>query len=504
VRKELLVNATPPETRVALTEDGRVVEVFHERRGRQSLVGNVYLGRVHRVLPGMQAAFVSIGLERDAFLYVEDVAPRSAEYDFGDDESEAGGEDEARDRSGSGSDRPRIDDLLKEGQEIVVQVTKDAVASKGPRVTASISLAGRTLVYLPRGREAGVSRRILDAAERDRLRSLLEALPGEGAFIARTAGLGKSAEELAADHAYLTGLAARIAKRRESASPPALLHREADLALRAARDLVDDDCDVLRVDDPAALERMRELLEVVSPKLARRLELYQEPEPLFARFGVEAEVENALRSRVPLPSGGSIVIHQTEALVAIDVNTGKFVGSADLEQTVFAANLEAAPEVARQIRLRDLGGLLVIDFIDMEDPEHRSALFARFAEELARDRARTRLLPLSEFGLIEVTRQRSRSNLERVLTRACPECSGGGRVKSDTTVALDLRRALLAPPVLFSPGERVRVRARPGVVRLLTEEDPRILEEAEASLGIRIEVLPDETLDGAGYAIDRG
>ncbi len=303
---------------------------------------------------------------------------------------------------------------------------------------------------------------------------------------------------------YLTGLSARIARRRESAGPPTLLHREADLALRSARDLVDDDCDVIRVDDPAAFERMRELLEVVSPKLASRLELYSGTEPLFTRFGVEAEIENALRSRVPLPSGGSIVIHQTEALVAIDVNTGKFVGKENLEQTVFEANLEAAPEVARQIRLRDLGGLLVVDFIDMEDPEHRRALFDRFAQEMSRDRARTRLLPISEFGLIEATRQRSRGNLERVLTRACPECAGGGRVRSDMTVALNLRRALLAPPVLFSAGERVRVRVRPGVAKLLTEDDPRIVEEVESSLGVRIEIAPDETLGEEGYEIDRG
>jgi ribonuclease G len=504
VRKELLVNATPPETRAALLEDGRVVEVFHERRGRQSLVGNVYLGRVHRVLPGMQAAFVSIGLDRDAFLYVEDVAPRGAGDDFGEEETETGSDEENGAPERAASERPRIDDLVKEGQEIVVQVTKDAVGSKGPRVTASMSLAGRTLVYLPGAREAGVSRRIVDSAERDRLRFLLEALPGDGAFIARTAALGKTAEELSADHAYLTGLAGRIGRRRDSSAPPALLHREADLALRSARDLVDDDCDLIRVDDPAAYERMKEFLDAASPRLARRLELYEESEPLFTRFGVEAEIENALRSRVPLPSGGSIVIHQTEALVAIDVNTGKFVGKADLEETVFAANLEAAPEVARQIRLRDLGGLLVVDFIDMEDPEHRKALFARFAEEMARDRARTRILPVSEFGLIEVTRQRSRGNLERVLTRACPECAGGGRVKSDMTVALDLRRALLAPPILFSPGELVRVRVRPGVAKLLGEADPRILEETAASLGIRIEVLSDETLDGAGYEIERG
>jgi ribonuclease G len=500
VRKELLVNATPPETRVALVEDGRVVEVFHERRGRQSLVGNVYVGRVHRVLPGMQAAFVSIGLDRDAFLYVDDVAPRSADVDFGEDDAEP----PAAENPTADADRPRIDDLVREGQEIVVQVSKDAVASKGPRVTAAISLAGRTLVYLPGARESGVSRRIVDPAERDRLRGLIEVLPGGGAFIARTAALGKSAEELMADHAYLTDLAARIARRRESAGPPALLHREADLALRSVRDLVDEDFDVLRVDDPALHERMKELLDAMAPRLARRLELYTDPEPLFARFGVDVEIENALRSRVVLPSGVSIVIHQTEALVAIDVNTGRFVGKEGLEETVFAANLEAAPEVARQIRLRDLGGLLVVDFIDMEDPEHREALFTRFAEEMARDRARTRLLPISEFGLIEITRQRSRGNMERVLTRACPCCSGGGRVTSDMTAAMDLRRTLLAPPVLFSPGELVRVSVRPGVAKLLTEDDPRILDEISSALGIRIEVVPDESLISEGYRVERG
>ncbi len=506
MRKELLVNATPPETRVALLEDGRVVEVFHERRGRQSLVGNVYLGRVHRVLPGMQAAFVSIGLDRDAFLYVDDAARGNADFEIS---SENDTENENENRSeggdaGGGSARPQIDDLLREGQEIVVQVTKDAVVSKGPRVTASISLAGRTLVYLPGAKGVGISRRITDAAERERLRALLEALPGGGGFIARTAAFGKAGEDLAADHGYLAELAAYIARRRESAGPPALLHREADLARRCARDLVEDDCDVIRVDDEGTLAKMRELLAAAAPRLAGRLELYSGEEPLFERFGVEAEIENALRNRVALPSGGSIVIHQTEALVAIDVNTGKFVGKDGLEETVFAVNLEAAPEVARQIRLRDLGGLLVVDFIDMEEPAHREALFARFEEEMARDRARTRILPLSEFGLIEVTRQRSRGNLERVLTRLCAACGGSGRLKSDMTVALDLRRALLAPPVLFAKGERVRVRARPSVVRLLTEEDPRLLAELETILSVRVEVQPDDALAAEGFEIDRG
>ena len=494
MRKELLVNAAPPETRVALMEDGRVVEVLHERRGRQGLVGNVYLGRVHRVLPGMQAAFVSIGLDRDAFLYVEDVARRAEEFDFGNG-SEAAVE--------PGDDRPRIDDLLREGQEIVVQVTKDPFGGKGPRVTTAVSLAGRTLVYLPEAREIGVSRRVADEAERERLRRLLEGFGGDGGFIARTAARGKTVEELAPDQTYLTGLAARIRRRRESAGPPALLHRELDLALRAARDVAADDCDAIRVDDPATHARLKELLDAVAPALSRRLELWREPTPLFDAFGVEAEIESALKSRVPLSSGASIVIHQTEALVAIDVNTGRFVGQSGLEETVFAANLEAAPEVARQIRLRDLGGLIVVDFIDMEDPEHRRELFDHFEAELSRDRSRTRLLPLSEFGLIEITRQRSRGNLERVLTRACPECAGSGRVRTDVTGALDLRRALLRPPNLFSAGEKVRVRVSRGVAEAVSE-DPTILADAEKSLGIRVELELDESAPPGGFAISRG
>ncbi len=494
MRKELLVNASPPETRVALTEDGRVVEALHERRGRQGLVGNVYLGRVHRVLPGMQAAFVSIGLDRDAFLYVEDASDRAEDFVFG--------EGEGAESAAPSGDPPRIDDLVKEGQEIVVQVTKDPFGGKGPRVTAAISLAGRTLVFLPGAREVGVSRRVADDAERERLRGILEGFGG-GGFIARTAALGRNAEELGPDRRYLTELAARIVRRRESSSPPALLHRELDLALRCARDLATDDCAAIRVDDAATHARLKEFLEAVAPSLARRLELWSGPEPLFESFGVEAEIENALRSRVSLESGGSIVIHQTEALVAIDVNTGRFVGKKGLEDTVFATNLEAVPEVARQIRLRDLGGLIVVDFIDMEDPEHRQKLFELFDAELARDRARTRMLPVSEFGLIEITRQRSRGNLERLLTRACPACSGSGRVKTDLTAVLDLRRALLAPPPLYATGETVRVRVRPGVAELLAQ-DPSLITDAESSLGIRLELVPDEAVGAAGFEISRG
>jgi ribonuclease G len=497
VRKEILVNATPPETRVAITEEGRVVEVLHERRGRQGLVGNVYLGSVHRVLPGMQAAFVSLGFERDAFLYVEDAIPGHPDVDFGEDEG-------IEDRGEGPSERPRIDDLMKEGQEIVVQVTKEAIAGKGPRVTTGISLPGRTLVYLPGSREIGVSRRVTDSVERERLRAILEALRADGGLIARTAALGKSEEELRADERYLSDLADRIARRRESASAPALLHRELDLALRSVRDLVSDDFDAIRVDEEETHRRLAEFLAQVAPPLCGRLELYRNEEPLFEVFGVEAAIESALKNRVALPSGGSIVVHQTEALVAIDVNTGRFVGRDGLEETVFAANLEAAPEVARQIRLRDLGGLLVVDFIDMEDPEHRRELFERFQGELARDRARTRILQISEFGLIEITRQRSRGNLERMLTRACPACSGSGRVKTDLTVALDMRRALLRPPRLFTPGETVRVRVRPGVARLFAEEEGALLEELQTELSVTLALEPDDSVLPAGFEMIRG
>jgi ribonuclease G len=494
VRKELLVNATPPETRVALTEDERVVEVLHERRGRQGLVGNVYLGRVHRVLPGMQAAFVSIGLDRDAFLYVEDASGRAPELDFGESTETHGPTSDA--------DRPRIDDLVKEGQELVVQVTKDPFGGKGPRVTAAISLAGRTLVYLPGARDVGVSRRVADPVERERLRAILEGFGPEGGFIARTAALGKSAEALAPDRRYLTDLAARIARRRESAAPPALLQRELDLALRCVRDLAADDCDAIRVDDAGVHARLKEFLEAVAPALSRRLDLWSGPEPLFEAAGVEREIENALKSRVSLPSGASLVIHQTEALVAIDVNTGKFVGREGLEDTVYATNREAVPEVARQIRLRDLGGLIVVDFIDMESPDHRRELFELFEAELARDRARTRMLPVSEFGLIEITRQRSRGNLERVLTQACPACAGSGRIRTDTTAALDLRRALLRPPNLFTKGETVRVRVRPGLAELLAQ-DPSLVADVEDGLGIQLEIFSDETTGFAGFEILR-
>jgi ribonuclease G len=494
VRRELAIEVSPPETRAALIEEGRVVEIFHERRGAQGIVGNVFLGRVHRVLPGMQAAFVAIGLERDAFLYVEDALPRDAGTDG--EETDAGS-------GGRRQDAPRIDDLVKEGQQIVVQAAKDAVSGKGPRVTTAISLPGRLLVHLPGGRGVGISRRILDEAERDRLRSLLESLPGGGGWIARTAAVGASPEELETDRAYLVDLAERLARRAESAGAPTVLHRELDLSLRVLRDLSCADLATIRVDDEGAAARLAEFARAVAPPLASRIELWRREEPMFSALGVEAEIGKALKNRVPLASGGSLVIQQTEALVAIDVNTGRYVGNHALEETVYETNLEAVGEVARQIRLRDLGGLLVVDFIDMEEEAHRREVFERFTAELARDRARTRALPMSEFGLIEVTRQRSRGNLERTLTRPCPCCGGAGRVRNASTLALDLRRALRSERGLFSPGEGVAVRVPPALWEHLTQEEAALLAEVEEELGIRLRLQPDEALGPAEFQIDR-
>ncbi|HEX7253207.1 MAG TPA: Rne/Rng family ribonuclease [Thermoanaerobaculia bacterium] len=497
MRTEILVNATPPETRVALTEEGRLVEVFHERRHHQGLVGNVYLGRVQRVLPGMHAAFISIGLDRQAFLYVEDAVSTALELEIEAREAKPNGAD-----WNSETSRPRIDDLLKEGQEIVVQITKDPLSGKGPRVTANLSLPGRTLVYLPGARDVAISRRITDEEERERLRRILESWGGPGGYIARTAAQGSSEMALETDRGYLLGLAERLQKKSERGTAPLLLHRELDLPLRIVRDLGREDVAIIRVDDEETHARLTEFLKTACPPLVPRLDLDRDGEPLFDRFGIESEIESALQSHVPLPSGGSVVIHQTEALVAIDVNTGKFVGRDALEETVHATNLEAIPEIARQIRLRDLGGLLVVDFIDMEDEGHRREIFEKFEAELARDRARTRLLPISEFGLIEITRQRSRGNLEKTLTRTCPICDGTGRVKTDLSMALDLRRELEGVMALYSPGETVQVRVRPSLAAL-ADEEPALFTDLTEKTRVKLDFLADEGLSVSAYEVLR-
>ena len=525
MNKKMLVEWDPHQTRIAILEQDRLAEIFIERHQQLGVVGNIYQGRVNRVLPGMQAAFVDIGLDRDAFLYVSEVVDPLATYDEveareanSDSDGEirlpksetdapdpADSETPAAVEEAAESDPPdvaeirqperlSIDQLLKPGQELMVQVLKDAMPNKGARVTTQITLPGRSLVLLPNVSHLGVSRRIEDEDERLRLRSLLEELQPDGVgLIVRTVGEGCEREEFETDLAFLSKLWQRIYQRGERVSAPTLVHRDLDLALRVVRDYLTSDYSVIWVDGEETYERLVEFVDQMQPSMLGRIKLFQQNSGLFERFAIEDEIEAALKTKVWLKSGGHIVIHPTEALVAIDVNTGRFVGRHNLEDTVLTTNLEAVREVVRQIRLRNLGGIIVIDLIDMEEPEHRELVFDALAREMAKDRARNRVLRISEFGLVEITRKRSRPSLERILTQPCPYCRGTGRIKSLSTIGLDLRRQLLQQRSRFRDRE-ILLRVHPEVARELQRQSQPILRELERELRTEILIQSDAGL----------
>ena len=490
--REIVINATKHESRIAVLDDGQAVELWVERNRHRTIVGNIYKGRVTKVLPGMQSAFVELGLERDAFLYVSDVVEDFEEYDS----------ESSDDLTLDEAPRPEasISDLLREGQEILVQVSKDTIAGKGARITSHITLPGRFLVYMPTVNHIGVSRRIENEEERQRLKQMLETIrpPGSGGFIVRTAGEGHNEEEFRADMKYLIDSWEQIRRRAEKTSAPALIHYDLDLVLRTIRDVLTPEFKTVWVDSVEQYQRIVEFLDQIQPGLVSRVRLYRREEPIFDEFGIEAEIAKALNSKVWLKSGGYIVINQTEALVAIDVNTGKYVGKKNLEETVFRTNLEAAKEIVRQIRLRDLGGIIVLDFIDMEDAANRAALFEAFENEIKKDRSKTKILQISEFGLIEMTRKRVRQSLERSLTQPCPYCSGSGRIKSNTTISLEIWRELMKLRDLHE-GEDVIVRVNPVVYNSL---DP-IFDEVERSLGIHLVFKPDDSLHHEQFDVVR-
>lgn len=489
---KMLVESDPHQTRIAVLEDDRLTEIFVERHRHRGLVGNVYKGRVTRVLPGMQAAFVDIGLDRDAFLYVSDVAAdveSMEELEIDDPESGAG-----HGQHGHAMGQPSIGDLLKQGQEIIVQVVKDPLPSKGARISTHVTLPGRYLVLLPTVRHFGVSRRIDEDAERERLLGLLGELPTAGAgLIVRTVGEGKGREAFEHDLDYLSRLWEKIRQRAGKVSAPTLLHQDLDLALRVVRDTLSQEFTVLWVDGEDTYERIVEFLDQVQPALVGKVRLYRQEATLFEQFGIEDQIEAALKSKVWLKSGGYIVINPTEALVAIDVNTGRFVGQSNLEDTVLHTNLEAVAEIVRQIRLRDLGGIIVIDLIDMIEQEHRQRVFAALESEIRKDRAKVKVLNISEFGLVEITRKRSRANLERLLTQPCPYCSGRGRIKSIATICLNLRKELLRLRGRTT-GAELLLRVHPEVARALQQEERAILEELERSLRVRVLLQSDPEL----------
>jgi ribonuclease G len=474
----LYLSVNPFETRVALRENSRLVSYRAERHRTSSVVGNLYKGRVTRVLPGMQAAFVEAGLARDAFLYVREAG--GILDDFTDIFPTGGGEDATPDPSSS-----NIGDLLQQGQEVLVQVVKDPLGTKGARLTTHITLPGRFLVYLPTVRQRGVSRRITDVEERARLKAIIDDFDGTNGWIVRTAGEDRGSAELESDRDYLLKLWERIQGHSERARAPALVHRELSPVLRTVRDMFTHTIQEAWVDDEESFQEILDFLEQTEPALVPRVKLFRKTSDLMTDFGIDRELEKALRPKIWLKSGGYVVVNQTEALVAIDVNTGKYVGSTSLEDTAFAINMEAVREVVRQLRLRHLGGIIVIDFIDMEEPEHRQAVYDALAEELASDPARTQLLPMSDIGLIQLTRKRTRASLDRTLSRECPYCNGSGRIKSLPTICLEIRRELL-DTVARGVGDQISLVVHPEVSHYLQGPFRELLRELEEIHGLQI------------------
>jgi ribonuclease G len=453
--EEILVNHTPHETRVALIQRGAVEDLQIERTASRGLAGNLYLGRVSRVLPGMQSAFIDIGLERAAFLHVADLW-------------------QSRVMAG-GAEQPAapIEKLLFEGQSLIVQVIKDPTGTKGARLSTQISIAGRLLVYLPQDPHIGVSQRISDEAGRQALKARLQRLMPEdekGGFIVRTLAEDAEDAELSADIDYLRLRARQIQDEARRNRAPALIYRELDLAQRVLRDLASESTAAIVVDSAPALEAMREFTRVYMPSLAQRLKLHNSDRPLFELRGVDAEIDQALARRVNLKSGGYLVIDQTEAMTTIDVNTGSYVGGRNFADTIFRTNLEAAHAIARQMRLRNLGGIIIVDLIDMDDESHRASVLAELRKAVERDRTRVTVNGLTSLGLVEITRKRTRESISRLLCEPCPMCSGRGQIKTARSVCYEILREIQREASQFSPRE-FRIVASQAVVDLLLEEE---------------------------------
>src|SRR5690349_2567723 len=514
--KEMIVSTNGHETMVAILEDDLVAEVFVERERQRGVVGNVYKGRVSKVLPGMQSSFIDLGLERDGFLYVADVIDSSEELDrleAGDEEdvlADASADARAEGKPEAKTDtrperpfsrpQPKIEDLLHEGQEIVVQVVKEPLGTKGARLTSHVTMPGRFLVFMPTVDHIGVSRKIESREERSRLRGIVrefrEAHGFTGGVIIRTAASGRQKEDIVGDLDAFHKIWTEMRQRNESSRAPAVLYREQSIVSRLLRDLLTEDFQAIRIDNQTEHQRVVELVERIMPNLAPKVKLYSKPYPIFDEYGVQAEIDKALKSKVWLKSGGSIVINQTEALVAIDVNTGRFVGkktSGRLEDTIVKTNLEAVKEIVRQIRLRDLGGIIVLDLIDMEDKKNRQKVYQAVEQELKKDRSPSKALQVSDFGLVIITRKRVKQSLERVLTEPCPYCSGTGVIKSSSTICYEI----LTEVKKVSPelnGHRLLLRVNPDIARALKEEESAVLKDLRQSIGKDVTIRSDMQL----------
>ncbi len=499
---KLIVNVEPQESRVALLENNLVTELYIERKQDEGIVGNIYKGKVTKVLPGMQAAFVDIGLEKAGFLYVADVdVDRDNLEGFLEQSEDLEIEYERRDRGRRAPSQP-IEDLLRSGEDVMVQVTKEPIGTKGCRITSYISLPGRYLVFMPTGDQIGVSRRIEDEVERKRLKKLVRRLKGNGGgYIVRTVSEGVTETEFESDIRFLTTLWSRTRETGESVKSPNIIHDDLNLVLRMIRDLFSEGISQMVIDAPEVHAKTLEFVESYYPHLAPRIVLHDGQEPIFDAYGVELEIERALGRRVWLKSGGYIVIDQTEALVSIDVNTGRFVGKRDPEETILKTNMEAVREAVFQIRLRNIGGIIIIDFIDMEREENKEKVFETLAQELKSDRSRTRILKISEMGLVEMTRKRVRDSLSRTLCQSCAYCDGRGIIKSTTTVCYEILRELRRVHTHDSRSRKLKVNAHPAVVDLLLEDQSAHLERLERDLDIRVSVKADKGLHQEGFEV---
>lgn len=496
--KEILINATREETRVGLLEGGQVVEFYIERKRDASLVGNIYKGKVVKILPGMQSAFVDIGLEKAAFLYVDDIMTDVEDYAPFIEEEEKSSPAELFSKK-----RRRllpIEEIIQEGQEILVQVSKNPMGSKGARVTSYVTLAGRYLVLMPNVEHVGISRRIADEDERARLKTIVDNIKPKGyGLIIRTASEGCTEEEVRKDMEFLLLLSENAQRKKDKVSAPSLLYSDLDLALRSVRDLMSQDVERLVIDNEEEYESIKDFVKTYFPKLLSKIELYNDNNAIFDTFGVELDISRSLGRRVWLKSGGYIVIDQTEAMTVIDVNTGKFVGKEDLEDTILKTNLEAVKEVAYQIRLRNLGGIIIIDFIDMENLENREKVFNAFSEAMKKDKAKNTILHISELGLIQMTRKRVRESLGRTLCEACPYCEGKGFVKSPRTLCYEIFRKITK--MARHGGDKIIVTANPSVAEILSDDERSGLEEIENKYGVKIIVKEDSSLHQENYEV---
>jgi len=511
--KEMIISSSAHETRVAILEDDQVAEIFIERERSRGVVGNVYKGRVSKVLPGMQSAFVDLGLERDGFLYVSDVVATFEEFDRLETDDDAapsppGSAGQAPRGNGGRRDRererdkadPKIEELLKEGQEIIVQVAKEPLGTKGARLTSHATMPGRFLVFMPTVDHVGVSRKIDSREERARLRGIVREFREQtgftGGLIIRTAAANRPKEDIVSDLSYFHKVWTEIRHKAETSRAPAVVYQEQSLVAKLLRDLLTEEYSAIRIDNPLEYRRVVELIERIMPSLAGKVKLYEKEYPIFEEYGVQGEIDRALRSKVWLKSGGSIVINQTEALVAIDVNTGRYVGKKSagrLEDTILKTNLEAVKEIVRQIRLRDLGGIIVLDFIDMEEKKNRQKVFQAVEQELRKDRSPSKALQVSDFGLVIITRKRVKQSLERVLTEPCPYCAGSAVIKSSSTICYEILAEVKKISADLN-GQSLILRVNPDIARALRDEERAVFKDLKQSLGRDIALRPDAQL----------